>query len=273
MASSTRPTPSGSTSAGSTSAGSTIARPEASLPSAATSGASNSGASKSGASVQGASAQGTSRKRRGRSAPSYLTERQRAILEFIEESQRRRSIAPTHREICEHFGYSSYGTVYKHLKLLEQKGFLTRDWNQKRGIELTRPVRAEDDGDLPFLGRIAAGQPIQALSEPETLQVPSHLLRPRSGGEHFVLQVMGDSMIDEGIHDGDFVVLLRRQTAAPGEMVVALVEDQDATLKRFYPEGPMVRLQPSHPTMEPILVDARQVKIQGVVVGLMRRYA
>jgi repressor LexA len=200
----------------------------------------------------------------------YLTERQKAILEFIEDFQRRKGIAPTHREICEHFGYSSYGTVYKHLKLLEQKGYLTRDWNQKRGIQLVEEPSEDDAPDLPFLGRIAAGRPIEAMSGNERLEVPHHLLSRRTG-DHYVLQVVGDSMIAEGIHDGDLVVVLRREKAEPGEMVVALVNDE-ATLKRFYPEGDKIRLQPSNPAMDPIWVAARDLTIQGVVVGLMRKY-
>lgn len=204
----------------------------------------------------------------------YLTERQKEILEFIHEFRREKGIAPTHREICERFGYSSYGTVYKHLKLLQEKGFLRRDWNQKRGIELIRAIPGGGDGasdrDLPFYGRIAAGRPIEALSGGDRVTVPSHLLNPR-GGDHYVLRVVGESMIDEGIHDGDFVVVLRRDLAEPGEMVVALIGD-DATLKRFYPEGEQVRLQPANPTMPPIRVPAREVRVQGIVVGLMRKF-
>lgn len=204
---------------------------------------------------------------------SYLTERQKEILEFIQEYRRDRGIAPTHREICDRFGFSSYGTAYKHLKLLQQKGFLRRDWNQKRGIELIRAIPGGEgapDSELPYFGRIAAGRPIEALSGGDRVTVPSHLLSPR-GGDHYVLRVVGESMIEEGIHDGDFVIVLRRDVAEPGEMVVALVGD-DATLKRFYPEGNVVRLQPANPTMEPIRVPARDVRVQGVVVGLMRKY-
>ncbi|HEX2643192.1 MAG TPA: transcriptional repressor LexA [Thermoanaerobaculia bacterium] len=206
----------------------------------------------------------------------YLTERQKEILEYIHEFRKERGIAPTHREICERFGYSSYGTVYKHLKLLQEKGFLRRDWNQKRGIELIRAIpgggTVDGDGEreLPYLGQIAAGRPIEALPGPDRVAVPIHLLNPR-GGDHYVLRVVGESMIDEGIHDGDFVIVQRRELAEPGEMVVALIGD-DATLKRFYPEGDMVRLQPSNPTMQAFRVSARELKIQGIVVGLMRKF-
>ncbi len=203
----------------------------------------------------------------------YLTERQKEILEFIQQFQRERGLSPTHREICERFGYSSYGTVYKHLKLLQQKGYLRRDWNQKRGLELVRAVPSAAVSEeilLPFYGLIAAGRPIEAVAGDETLGVPSHLLSRRSG-DHYVLKVVGDSMIDEGIHDGDFVVVSSREAAEPGEMVVALV-GSDATLKRFFPEGELVRLQPANPTMQPIRVPAREVTVQGIVVGLMRRF-
>ncbi len=205
-------------------------------------------------------------------AMSYLTERQKQILEYIQEYRRERGIAPTHREICERFGFSSYGTAYKHLKLLQQKGFLRRDWNQKRGIELIRAIPGAEtsERDLPFFGRIAAGRPIEALSGQDRVTVPGHLLSPR-GGDHYVLRVVGDSMIEEGIHDGDYVIVLRRDLAEPGEMVVALVGDE-ATLKRFYPEGALVRLQPANPAMQPIRVPARDVRVQGVVVGLMRKF-
>jgi repressor LexA len=203
---------------------------------------------------------------------SYLTERQKEILEFIQEYRKDRGIAPTHREICDRFGFSSYGTAYKHLKLLQQKGFLRRDWNQKRGIELIRAIPGAEtsERDLPFFGNIAAGRPIEAMSGNDRVTVPGHLLSPR-GGDHYVLRVVGESMIEEGIYDGDFVIVLRREQAEPGEMVVALVGD-DATLKRFYPEGPVVRLQPANPTMQPIRVPARDVRVQGVVVGLMRKF-
>jgi len=206
------------------------------------------------------------------SQPPPLTRRQKEILEFVAAFQRREGIPPTHREICEEFGYSSYGTVHKHLRLLREKGYLDRDWNQKRGLRLLRPVPGGAEGviEAPFLGLIAAGKPIEALPGDERLGVPEHLLG-RGESEHYVLRVNGESMIDEGIHDGDYVVVARRDRADAGEMVVALIGDE-ATLKRFYPEGDQVRLQPAHPTMEPIFVPARDLRVQGVVVGLMRRF-
>jgi repressor LexA len=203
---------------------------------------------------------------------SYLTGRQKEILEYIESFQRRSGLAPTHREICEHFGFSSYGTAYKHLKLLQQKGFLKRDRHQRRGLELVDAVAEGSVAGrpLPFLGRIAAGRPIEAIAGDETLPVPATLFGARPE-DHFVLSVTGESMIGEGIHDGDWVIVERRDHADSGEMVVALVGDE-ATLKRFYPEGERVRLQPSNPQMQAIYVPAGELRIQGIVVGLMRKY-
>ena len=204
----------------------------------------------------------------------YLTTRQKEILDFMLSFSREHGVSPTHREIREQFGYSSYGTVHKHLKLLEEKGYLKRHWNQKRGVELDLGAIPAESGDLnevPFLGRIAAGRPIEALPGEDVITVPGLLVGERGSEGHFVLQVVGDSMIDEGIHDGDLVVVARREEAIAGEMVVALVEDE-ATLKRFFPEGEVVRLQPSNSRMAPIRVAAADVRIQGIVVGLMRKF-
>jgi len=204
----------------------------------------------------------------------FLTVRQREILDFIRAFQKQHGVSPTHREICEEFGYSSYGTVHKHLKLLEQKGYLKRTWNQKRGVRLSKPKTGESEllsgREVPFYGRIAAGLPIEAIASDEVIAVPDHLLA-RGANNHYVLQVVGDSMIEEGIQDGDLVVVSQRDRAEPGEMVVTMVEDE-VTLKRFYPEGDLVRLQPANPTMKALRVPARDVSVQGIVVGLMRRY-
>ena len=203
----------------------------------------------------------------------YLTERQRDILQFIRDFQKQRGVAPTHREICDHFGFSSYGTVYKHLSLLEKKGLIRRDWNQKRGVELVEqgePAKAEREGvrELPLFGYIAAGRPIDVDVSDETITVPEHLT---SRGENYVLKVRGDSMIEDGIFDGDLVIISRRERADNGEMVVANVSGE-VTLKRLYKEGERVRLQPANSMMSPIFAPAADVSVQGVVVGLMRRF-
>lgn len=202
----------------------------------------------------------------------YLTERQRDILEFIREFQRQKGIAPTHREICEHFGYSSYGTVFKHLSLLEKKGLIRRDWNQKRGVELVeKPEPAAPAAavrELPLFGYIAAGRPIDVDVSSETITVPERLT---SRGENYVLKVRGDSMIEDGILDGDYIIVAKRERADNGEMVVAAVNGE-VTLKRFYHEGERVRLQPANSMMSPIFAQSREVAVQGIVVGLMRRF-
>ena len=203
----------------------------------------------------------------------YLTERQRDILNFIKEFQKERGVAPTHREICDQFGFSSYGTVYKHLSLLEKKGLIRRDWNQKRGVELVdseeqREPAAAGVRELPLFGYIAAGRPLDVEVSQETISVPEHLT---TRGENYVLKVRGDSMIEDGILDGDLVIIARREQAYNGEMVVANVNGE-VTLKRLYREGERIRLQPANATMSPIFAPAREVAVQGVVVGLMRRF-
>lgn len=200
---------------------------------------------------------------------TYLTERQRDILEFIRDFQKKKGVAPTHREICDHFGFSSYGTVYKHLSLLQKKGLIRKDWNQKRGVEIVEEKETSPEiRELPFLGYIAAGQPLDVVASNETITVPQVLT---SRGENYVLKVRGDSMIDDGIHDGDFVIITKRELAENGQMVVANVRGE-VTLKRFYREGGRVRLQPANERMTPIMVKADEVMIQGIVVGLMRRF-
>ena len=202
----------------------------------------------------------------------YVTERQRDILGFIKEFQKENGVAPTHREICDHFGFSSYGTVYKHLSLLEKKGLIRRDWNQKRGVELVEKEEQREPAagvrELPLFGYIAAGRPLGVDVSDETISVPEHLT---TRGENYVLKVRGDSMIDDGISDGDLVIISRREQAYNGEMVVANVNGE-VTLKRIYREGERVRLQPANATMSPIFAPARDVAVQGVVVGLMRRF-
>ena len=150
-----------------------------------------------------------------------------------------------------------------------EKGLVRRVWNQNRSIELAEDNRGRAL-DLPLVGTIAAGNPLEALPTTETITVPADMVAGK--GRTFVLRIQGDSMIGEQIREGDYVIIESRQVARDGETVVALVDDKDATLKRLYREGANVRLQPSHPTMAPIVVPADRVQIQGVVVGLIRKY-
>jgi repressor LexA len=198
-----------------------------------------------------------------------LTPRQKEIADFIRRYRSKNGVSPTQREICEEFGYSSFGTLQKHIRLLLEKGVLVRDWNKRRSLALAEEDRAAGAVEIPLAGRIAAGQPIEVEPEGESVAVPEALTRK---GQNYVLRVNGHSMIDDGIHDGDYVVVNRREKAANGEMVAALVNGE-ATLKRFYNEGDgRVRLQPANDRMSPIYAPEGDVKIQGVVVGLMRKY-
>ncbi len=198
-----------------------------------------------------------------------LTKRQKEILEFITGFIEDNGYSPSMEEIAEHFQFASLNAVFKHLGALESRGYLHRDSNRARSIQLSRekPVGMQV---LPLYGYIAAGQPIEAVSSPETFQVPDSFAP--QGGRCYVLQVQGESMIDEHIQDGDYVVVESRETAEPGEMVVALIDGENVTLKKFYPEGNQVRLQPANTSLEPILLDTNRVKIQGVVVSVMRKY-
>jgi repressor LexA len=198
-----------------------------------------------------------------------LTKRQKDILDFITGFIGREGYSPSMEEIAEYFGISSLNAIYKHLEALQSRGYLHRDANRARSIELSRNAVSEVRA-LPLLGRIAAGRPIEAIETPETISIPEEFLGTREA--HYILRVQGESMIDEHIADGDYVVVQSRREAMAGEMVVALVDGENVTLKRFFPEGSNVRLQPSNPAFSAMTIEARRVTIQGVVTGVLRRY-
>jgi len=199
----------------------------------------------------------------------YLTKRQREIYEYLTRHIEAFGYAPSLEEICVHFNLSSPATVHKHLVRLEEKGLIHREWNRGRSIEII-PMQTELPGiELPLLGIVAAGQPIEAIETRETISVPADLVR---GENNYVLRIRGDSMIDEGIRDGDFVIVEERSTARNGETVVALVGGTDATVKKFFRDNGKVRLVPANSAMEPIVVRGDDCKIQGVVIGLIRKY-
>ena len=198
-----------------------------------------------------------------------LTEKQKAFLayvsHYIEEWQR----APSFEEICSHFGFNSYNTVTTYLRALERKGYirLPRKKNQKRAIEIISPVETRRF-EFPLLGQVAAGKPIEAIEDPDVIEVPPSMV---GRGEHFVLQVKGDSMRDDGIMDGDYVVVRRQPTAENGETVVALV-DNEATVKKYYQRKNYVELRPAHEGMKSIRVRSGDLRIEGRVVGVMRYF-
>jgi repressor LexA len=200
-----------------------------------------------------------------------LTRRQREILTFLETYSAEHGYAPSFEEIAEEFSYNSLATVHEHLSNLERKGYIRRSYNESRSIEVLQSEVFARAVELPLLGLVAAGMPIEAVSTPETIAVPQELTRRT--GDHYVLKVRGTSMIDEQIRDGDFVVVNGRTSADNGEMVIALVQGTSATVKRMYRERDgRVRLQPANESMAPIYVHENDISIQGVVVGVIRRY-
>jgi repressor LexA len=201
---------------------------------------------------------------------TYLTEKQRDVLAFIRSKLTADGVAPTLQEIAAEFGFRSTASAQKHVGLLEKKGFIRREKHQKRGLVLTTGSRQRaGDGQIPLLGVVAAGSPIESIPDPEQFTVPTDLLR---SGDHYVLQVRGDSMIDEGIRDGDYVVVQSTPDVSDGDVVVALFDDE-VTLKQLYRHDECTyRLQPANFTLPPIYVPAERLRVQGVVVGLIRRY-
>jgi repressor LexA len=198
-----------------------------------------------------------------------LTKRQREILDYLQDFIQQHGYAPSLEEIGRRFGLSSLATVHKHLTNLQEKGFIKRAWNRSRSVEMIPTSAGGRAVDLPLLGYVAAGVPIEAVASSETFAVPEDFVGRR---DTYVLRVRGNSMIDEQICDGDFVIVEDRKTAQNGETVVALLSGSDVTLKKLYRENGRVRLQPANPTMPPIFVDPDQLQVQGVVVGVMRKY-
>lgn len=199
-----------------------------------------------------------------------LTRRQREVLDVIRDFIARNGYSPSLEEIGSALDLSSVATVHKHVSHLVEKGYVRRSWNQNRSIEVV------DDGEspgvvaVPLMGSIAAGGPLEAVPTEESVHVPAELVRGRA--RTFVLRVQGESMIEEQIRDGDLVVVEERETALDGETVVALIDGSEVTLKRFFREPGAIRLQPANHAMAAIVVPEDRLRIQGVVVGLLRRY-
>jgi len=197
------------------------------------------------------------------------------MYDFISRWVAEKGYSPSFEEIAQGMNLSSLATVHKHVSNLEKKGLLTRDYNRSRSIDLLPPkgrlkqaMSVNTAVVLPVLGRIAAGQPIEAIQNPETISL-ADFVRSK---EVFVLEVRGESMQDEHILDGDYVLVEKTKGAHNGDIVVAIVDKDDATLKRFYREGDSIRLQPSNVNMRPIIVPAAAVEIQGRVIGVLRKY-
>jgi len=200
-----------------------------------------------------------------------LTKRQKEILDFIRDHLAGKGYGPSLREIAAHFGLSSASTVHQHIAALERMRMLSKDWNRSRSV---RPAHLDLVAvmEVPILGPIAAGRPIPAVEtwdESKTIPVPENFL---GRGEFFALRVEGDSMIDEGIHDGDILIVKRREDAQNGQVVVALIDGVEATVKKLKKKGGKIALIPANPAFKPITLPASRVRIQGVVISLMRKY-
>lgn len=199
---------------------------------------------------------------------SKLTKKQNQILRFIVEHMKDYDYSPSYREIGENFDISSPATIHQHIQALKDKGYVKLDPNMPRSLELTKKVlKMGKTIELPLVGYIAAGEPLEAVEQPDTMAVPASLIKDE---DSYVLQVKGESMIDDGILDGDFVVVERSNFPKNGDVVVALLDNTYVTLKRFFREKNAIRLQPANSTMEPIFV--KDVAIRGIVKAVIRKF-
>ena len=215
-----------------------------------------------------------------------LTAKQRELLLFIDQRLKKDGISPSFDEMREALDLKSKSGVHRLISALEERGFIRRLPNRARALEVLKhpegqpsatvtpirpvaPAAANDTLEIPLHGRIAAGTPIEALQGTESFAVPAALLGP---GEHYALEVSGDSMVEEGILDGDFALIRKVDNARDGEIIVALIDDEEATLKTYRREGRMIRLDPANSRYEPQRYDESRVKIQGRLAGLIRRY-
>lgn len=199
-----------------------------------------------------------------------ITRRQKEVLDFLTHFTQKNGYSPSYEEIASGLGLNSLATVHKHVTNLQSKGMLQRAHNRSRSIDVLPARSTKKSVDrLPLLGRIAAGRPVEAIETAESISLGDII----GSREVFALEVRGDSMRDEHIVSGDYVLVERTRSAREGEIIVALVDGTDATLKRFYREGNMIRLQPSNTEMPPIYAPAASVAIQGKVLGVLRKYA
>ena len=199
----------------------------------------------------------------------HLTKRQKEIFDYICSYLGREGYAPSLEEIGEEFDLSSVATVHKHVQNLVQKGLLRKAWNRSRSIEIVDRSAPPESVEVPLLGLVAAGAPIEAVSTPDRIAVPPEIVGNKAC---FALRVRGDSMIEDHILDGDVVVLESRQIPRDGETVVALIRREECTLKRLYRDGGKIRLVPANERLQPLEFAAEDVEVQGVVIGLLRNY-
>ena len=202
-----------------------------------------------------------------------ITPKQKKVLEFIEEYSRENTYAPSQKEIAEYFGYASLGTVQNYLVRLERQGYLKKSWNAKRSMQVIPTLElGTQSTTISLLGRVAAGRPIEAIENNDTLDVPSSMLL--GSGDHFALKVVGDSMEEEGIIEDDFIIVQQQVRATNGQTVVALI-DNETTVKKFYRKNGNIELHPANVNYQPIILKEREgmdFKILGIVVGVIRKY-
>lgn len=196
---------------------------------------------------------------------SHLTPKQKSVLDYLRAYIEDHNYAPSYREIAHHLSLKSVATVAEHVETLERKGFLSKDRLEARSIQVT-PSWDERTFEVPLMGAIAAGSPIAAIRTNETIDIPRSMMGP----DVFALRVRGDSMVDDGILDGDYVVIQRTSQPKNGDIVVALLEEENVTLKRYYKEKTGIRLQPANPKYPPIRTS--HVDIQGKVLGVIRQF-
>jgi len=199
-----------------------------------------------------------------------LTKKQKLVLDYIRRFMAQYGHAPSYEEIAHGLGLSSPSNIHVHVENLKSKCFLTKKWNANRSIDLAESIPTSGLAEeIPLSGRIAAGSPIEALEDNETIVIPAAMM---GRGRTYVLQVKGDSMVEDHIMDGDYVIVEKRDAALNGEMVVALIRNSEATLKRFRRRGRQITLEPANPSYQPMVLDEKDVTIQGIVVGILRKY-
>lgn len=212
-----------------------------------------------------------------KTANTSLTPKQKNILDYVIEYTNENGYAPSQTEIANHFGFSSLGTVQNYLVRLQKNGFLSKTWNAKRSLQISKgslpshtPEGLLENLELPLLGRVAAGQPIEAITSGETLEVPRSMAKQK--GNLFALRVQGSSMIEDGIMDGDYVIIRKQATVVNGQTVVAMINNE-ATIKRYFQRSAHIELHPANSQMKPILVTPDDpFRIEGVLVGVIRHF-
>lgn len=202
-----------------------------------------------------------------------LTPKQYEILHYIQSFIEKHHFSPSYREIMQHFALTSPGSVYKHIHALIKKGALTTDKNSYRSlmpIQIPQPMKESHEVQLPLIGNLSVGYPLELFIQPQMIAVPSSFVH--ASDQTYILQTQGDSLQDEWIRDGDLLLIEAKQDIQPGEVILGLINQHDTVLKRYYPEGQSIRLESQHPYLPTLTVRCEHILIQGVLIGLLRNY-